>query len=278
MITIQKNRDRSEYSFANINLLGQCNAKCFFCLGEDIPHLLRQHNQNRVHFSQWKNFDRFLETVPSKRLYITGQNTDSLVYHYIDELIPYLKGKGFDVGIRTNGYLAEKKIDTVNQCTLSVGYSIHSLKNDSNKLILGRNRSPNWDYLLTNTNQSRVSIVLNRYNKDELYDLLDYISQFPNVKYIQIRRISTDHRFEQFKEDIQIYEDTFKEFDSNHTKTGEFYLAQQYDYKGKEVNFWRTVETSVNSWNYFTDGTISDNYFVVEGYEQNYQRKDAQYA
>lgn len=29
---------------------------------------------------------------------------------------------------------------------------------------------------------------------------------------------------------------------------------------------WRTVETSVNSINYFTDGTISDEYFIVEGY------------
>lgn len=267
-----KNRSREDYSFANINLLGRCNAKCFFCLGEDIPELLRKHNQNRVHFSEWKNFERFLNTVPTNRIYITGQNTDSLVYRYTDELIDHLHSRGFQVGIRTNGYLAEKQMETVNKCDLSVGYSIHSLNDDTNMKILGRNRSPNWDYLLKNTNGSRVSIVLNRHNANELYSLLDYISQFPKVKYIQVRRISTDHRFEQFKQDIEIYEQTFKEFDSKYIRTGEFYLAQQYDYKGKEVNFWRTVETSVNSWNYFTDGTISDNYFVVEGYEQNYEK------
>lgn len=270
---IVKNRNREEYSFANINLLGKCNAKCFFCLGEDIPHLLRQHNQNKTHFSEWKNFDKFLNTVPSDKLYITGQNTDALVYHYTDELITYLQDKGFKVGLRTNGYLAEKNIATVNKCNLNVGYSIHSLNDNTNNLILGRNRTPNWNYILEQTNNSRVSIVLNRHNKNEFYDILDYISQFPNVKYIQVRRISTDHRLEQFKQDIEIYEQMFNEFNMTYNKIGEFYLAQQYDYKGKEVNFWRTVQTSVNSWNYFTDGTISDNYFVIEGYENNYQNK-----
>jgi hypothetical protein len=51
------------------------------------------------------------------------------------------------------------------------------------------------------------------------------------------------------------------------------YWGQQIDIYGKQVNFWRTVETSVNSINYFTDGTISDNYFVVEGYVKNYKNR-----
>jgi hypothetical protein len=30
-----------------------------------------------------------------------------------------------------------------------------------------------------------------------------------------------------------------------------------------------TVRTSVNNYNYFTDGTVSDEYFVIEGYLKN---------
>ena len=41
----------------------------------------------------------------------------------------------------------------------------------------------------------------------------------------------------------------------------------------KPVVFWRTIKTSVNSLNYFTDGTVSDEYFVVEGYLKN-RKKD----
>ena len=55
--------------------------------------------------------------------------------------------------------------------------------------------------------------------------------------------------------------------------TGKFYLAEQYNLYGKEVNFWRTVETTCNSLNYFTDGTCSSEYFIVEGYLKNYKRQ-----
>jgi hypothetical protein len=42
--------------------------------------------------------------------------------------------------------------------------------------------------------------------------------------------------------------------------------AEIYQYRGIDVVFWKTTETTSNSLNYFTDGTISDEYFVVEGY------------
>ena len=36
MNMIIKNRNRQVPTFANINLLGKCNADCYFCLGKDI--------------------------------------------------------------------------------------------------------------------------------------------------------------------------------------------------------------------------------------------------
>jgi hypothetical protein len=42
--------------------------------------------------------------------------------------------------------------------------------------------------------------------------------------------------------------------------------ADVFRISGVPVCFWRTVKTSIGSFNYFTDGTISDEYFVVEGY------------
>lgn len=101
---IEKQRNREKYTFANINLLGKCNANCYFCLGKDIDEILSLQNQTQVHFSEWKNFERFLKVCKEnniKKLYITGQNTDSLVYKYFEELVEYLKNEGFLVGIRT---------------------------------------------------------------------------------------------------------------------------------------------------------------------------------
>ena len=68
---------------------------------------------------------------------------------------------------------------------------------------------------------------------------------------------------------VQEYEKLHKFVESSHPLIREFYGAPIYDIDGVEVTFWRTVQTTVNSINYFTDGTLSDEYFVVEGYMKN---------
>ena len=277
IVTITKRRDRANYTFANINLLGKCNAKCYFCLGEDIPELLRKHNNTKQHFMDWPNFDRFVdrcEQLNINKIYLTGQNTDSLLYKYRYELLSYLKHLGFTVGLRTNGYLAHTNMNLLNMCENSVGLSIHSLKPEVNYQIMQRHDIPDWDTLIPQIINPRVAIVVNRYNKDEFFDILQYLSKFKNIKYVQARRISTDTRYEMFKEDLAVYEDLYEKVqrDWRDHYTGEYYHAQQYNMFGLQVNFWRTVQTSVNSINYFSDGTLSDNYFVVEGYKANYQR------
>lgn len=278
-VLIVKRRDRSDYTFANINLLGKCNAKCFFCLGEDIPELLHKHNQTRVHFSEWKNFNNFLEKCKSlniKKLYITGQNTDSLIYKYLNDLIDYLHTQDFFVGIRTNGYLAKDNLSVINKCDNSVGYSIHTLNPEVNKVIMGRSDFPDWERVISETKNPRIAVVVNRHNANEFFEILSFLKKFKNIRYVQARRISTDTRYDQFKDDLVAYEKLFSHVEDNfpHRYLGKFYDAEQYNLLGMQVNFWRTVQTTVNSVNYFTDGTISDNYFVVEGYLQNYKNTD----
>lgn len=269
---INKNRNREKYTFANINLLGICNANCYFCLGKDISEELSGKNQLNVHFSEWNNFEKFLnqcETEGVKKLYLTGQTADGLQYNYLEEIIDYLQNRGFLVGVRTNGYLAEKKIDAINKMKDEIAYSIHTLKQEVNKIIMGKSYLPNWDKIIPISGDNvRISIVLNRYNINEFDDLIKYISKFDNVKYIQVRRISTDTRYELLEEDIKLYEEFYQQIEEKYSnnKIDDFYCAQRYIIEGKEVNFWRTVETSVNSLNYFTDGVCSDEYFIVEGY------------
>ncbi len=126
---------------------------------------------------------------------------------------------------------------------------------------------PRWDKIIPQSGENvRISIVLNRYNINEVYNLIVFTAKFPNVKYIQIRRISTDTRLSFLQEDIDLFEEYCKNFSHNYRQTGQFCGAQQFNVYGKDVVFWRTVETSCNSLNYFTDGTCSDEYFIIEGY------------
>jgi MoaA/NifB/PqqE/SkfB family radical SAM enzyme len=273
-IEIKKNRDRVAPTFANINLLGECNANCYFCLGKDICEELKGKNQLDTHYTNWKNFPDFLSLCAEnniKQLYLTGQTADGLQYKYLKDLVIHLQHFGFTVGVRTNGYLAIEKMRDIQLMKDEIGYSIHSLDNETNKKIMGRYDLPDWDKIIPASGDNvRVSIVLNRYNVDEFFKIVGYLSTFENVRYIQVRRISTDTRVEELQEDIDLYEEFYEMFKKvGYKKKGEFFCADQYEVFGKEVNFWRTVETSANSFNYFTDGTISDEYFIVEGYLKN---------
>lgn len=264
---IEKNRNRKAYTFANINLLGSCNANCFFCLGKDIKNELSDLNQMNVHYTKWNNFEHFLNQCKElnvKKLYMTGQTADGLQYNYLEELVDYLQDYDFTVGLRSNGLLALSKINVINKMKDEIAYSIHSLKPDINKLI-GAPIHLDWEKIISNSGDNVIiSIVLNRYNYKEIFELIEYISQFKNVRYIQVRRISTDKRLSELNEDIEIYENVYKDIVQKYPKVGEFYLSQEHIISGMRCFFWRTVETNVNSLNYFTDGTCSNEYFVVE--------------
>jgi molybdenum cofactor biosynthesis enzyme MoaA len=281
MMDIEKNRNRGNYTFANINLLGKCNANCYFCLGKDIPELLNKHNQEKVHWSKWNNFDKFLDRCKVegiKKLYLTGQNTDALCYKYFDEFVDYIQSSGFVLGIRTNGYLLKDHVNAVRKLQDEVGLSAHSLNPETNYKIMKRRDILDWKSIIpsvkSKTNTIRVATVVNRYNADEFESVMKYLSEIDEIKYIQARRISTDIRKDELMPDIEIYENVYQKMISKHKIYGDFYGAQLVNMFGKEVCFWRTVETSANSLNYFTDGTCSDNYFVVEGYLKNYKKED----
>lgn len=273
LVNNEKNRNRDAFSFANINLLGRCNVNCFFCLGKDIEKELAPFNCLKTPFEEWPNFEEFLrkcEDAGIRRLYVTGQNTDSLQYEDLDRLICHLRNLGFGVGLRTNGYKALEMMDVINECNLSVGYSIHSLSPTTNRMIMGRADIPDWPTILQTTHRPRVSIVLNRCNESEFFKLLQFMAKYRLVRYVQVRRVSTDTRLDELAPDIAAYERVYtKVRDVFEMKDKIFGDAEVYEIYGQDVVFWRTVKTTANSYNYFTDGTISDCYFVVEGYLKN---------
>ncbi len=178
------------------------------------------------------------------------------------ELISYLHGQGFTtVGCRTNGMLADRIWGPNGRRTVqlfdTVSYSVHTLQQHTQNIILGgRHYSvPDWKTIFKMSEPARVraAIVLNRYNQHEIYEILNYLAD-TNVDYIQIRKVCTDNRVQELEADMAAFE--------------RFEDAPQYIWAGKKVSVWRTVGTSVNSLNYFTDGTLSNEYFVIEGYSK----------
>jgi MoaA/NifB/PqqE/SkfB family radical SAM enzyme len=275
-MNIEKNRSRNKYTFANINLLGKCNFDCRWCLGKDISDF-SNFNCLNTHFSKWIQFDKFIERVKEngiKQIYITGQNTDSLCYPHLEELIDFLKKSDFYVGIRTNGLLAPRNIHVINKCTTCLGdavsFSVLSRDKAIHKKIVGHENIPDWENIFPQiTVPMRVAIVIDRYNVSEFFTLVNWLSKFKNIKYVQVRRISTDTRYDEFKEDIQLYDTLLSDVNSCKRKIKEYETATSYDIDGVECSFWKTIQTTANSMNYYCNGVISDDYFIIEGYLKN---------
>lgn len=265
-----KNRSREAPTFANINLLGKCNVDCYFCLGKDIETWLAGKNQLAVPFQEWENFEQFLtlcEHNSINKLYVTGQNTDSLQYKYLMDLINYLHSRNFKVGLRTNGYLALARLDEINSCELSTGYSIHTLRPATNQIIMHRRNLPDWDSILQVTERPRVQIVVTRYNQYEVLDLIKWLADYKHIRYIQLRRVSTDLRREMLAPDAVAYDELLEDIQEQYPCEETLWdSAQVYRIHGMPVCCWQTTATSINSFNYFTDGVVSTEYFIVEGY------------
>jgi molybdenum cofactor biosynthesis enzyme MoaA len=278
-VNTTKNRNRDPYSFANINLLGKCNADCFFCLGKDIEHLLCKQNQMDMHFLNWARYEEFLKLCKQhgiEKVYLTGQNTDPTLYPYLAALIGHIQSYGFACGIRTNGLaVTDRTLEAIRLCREEIGYSIHTLDPMTQKMIMGVKKIPDWGKLLYESGDNvRVSIVLNRCNEYELFDILRFTRNFSELRYIQVRRISTDTRLDVLAPDIAAYERVYTTVSRAFPLKKRFVTdAEVYDIYGQDVVFWRTIKTSVNSINYFTDGTISEKYFIVEGYLDHHHKE-----
>ena len=114
-----------------------------------------------------------------------------------------------------------------------------------------------------------MATVVTPHNMDEVIDLIKYTSRHPQIRYFQVRRISTDTRFEELKEDIASFEVLEKKIKNRFKKIKEYELAPIYDIFGVQTVFWKTIATSANSLNYFSNGVVSDEYFIIEGYLKN---------
>ncbi|MBT5021274.1 radical SAM protein [Candidatus Woesearchaeota archaeon] len=265
---IRKNYNRSNYSFANINFQGPCNMNCFFCIGKEFDKI--ENNSLEVPPENLPNLRSYLELCKSngiKKIYLTGQNTDPLMYKYLDELIDIVQEEfGLVAGLRTNGILAKEKIATINKCKGEISYTVLSLNSETLYRMTGARKVPDYAEILRKTKSpKRVSTVLTRYNQDEL-DTIVSLAAKAGAEYVQVRRISTDIRYDFLSDHIRAFDKKLADIKTEWEKVDEFELSPVYKSQGVNVSFWKTVETSVNSLNYFTDEVISDNYFIVEGY------------
>ena len=262
--------------YGEILFLGPCNLHCYFCLSNEMPKLNQDNNdQMHIHFKEWPNFVKylyFLREEGIKKIYLSSVTTEPMLYEYIGKLIAYLKSYGFTVGIRTNGYLAIPKMDELLLCDEEISFSINSLNPATNKKICGISGIPDYRGIfktfIENNKKCRISIVINKYNAHEIKDILNYISVYSCVNYMQIRQVYKYGKKD--KEEIVAFQRTEKWLKENAKLVGNYYESPIYEYNGLRVSLWKDVfkRESIHSYNYFTNGLISEDSLLIPAYEE----------
>lgn len=256
-----------QIDYGEILFVGQCNFKCFYCLGHEM-HESTKYNTLNTHFQNWPNFNKWLDDLHNtnvKKIYLSSTNSEPLLYEYLSELIDYLQDMRFDVGIRTNGSL---DTSVCSKCKEEVSLSLQSLNPNTFQKIT--NVPLSFDFLKNlskiKSDNMRVSIVVNRYNYKEIFDILDQLKDY-NLRYVQLRQC-----YKYYETDIQPDIDAFN-YVLNELKAfpikGNFNESIIYDVYGLSVSVWETVfkKESISSSNYWTNGVITNNNLLVEGYE-----------
>lgn len=253
--------------YGEILFVGQCNFKCFYCLGYEM-HKSTKCNTLNTHFQEWPNFSKWLYKLQRhnvKTIYLSSTNSEPMLYTYLSELIDFLQELGFNIGIRTN---ASHDLLVCNKCKEEISLSLQSLNPETFEKITGV--SLTFDFLnnlrqLTNPNV-RVSIVVNRYNYLEIFDMLHKLKKY-NLRYVQLRQCYKYYETD-IQPDIDAFNDVVSKLKSFPVK-GNFNESIIYDVDGLPVSVWETVfkKESISSSNYWTNGVITDNNLLVEGYE-----------
>ena len=253
--------------YGEILFVGPCNFKCFYCLGNEMHESTKVVNTLNTHYLEWPNFQnwlKFLKENKVTKLYLSATNSEPLLYKYLSELIDYLQEMGFNVGIRTNASL---DISVCDKCKEEISLSLQSLNPKTFEKIT---ETPlTFDFIehlnqLTNNN-IRISIVINRYNYLEIFDILNRLKNF-NLRYVQLRQC-----YKYYETDIQPDIDAFN-YVVNKLKEypikGNFNESVIYDVNGLSVSIWETVfkKESISSSNYWTNGIITNNNLLIEGY------------
>jgi hypothetical protein len=74
--------------------------------------------------------------------------------------------------------------------------------------------------------------------------------------------------------DQEVFDELHQYVSENYKLVDTFHGTEFYEIFGKNVSFWKNWNTNINSLNYFSDGTISESYFIINRYLNNKNRKE----
>ncbi len=240
------------YDFANILFAGPCTARCPFCIGWQIDPRLSVNNLDEF---PPRNLDRFVEMIwehAIPQVVFTGTTTDPQLYRHEVRLIDRLRKclpAGTQISLHTNGRLALKQIDVLNQYDrVCVSFPTFDLL--TYEKMMGVRGVPDLATLLDRAQiPVKISSVITADNHAQLPHFLARCHAL-GIRRMVLRHLYGDDHYWPLPDQLQ--------------RRGTYRSQPIYDYYGLEVTVWRFEASISTSINLFSDGTISESYLLAE--------------
>ncbi len=178
----------------NIHLSGPCNRSCYYCIGQ---HMMALNGQNNLDTWPLAGLEEFVDQCNARgisRVYLTGSNTDPLLYQHIEELERYLikniEQRRIRFGLRTNGALLARRWAALESFD-SISVSITSFDAAIYMATMGQGQPPTVSLLCELAQQTdlTVNIVLCPEIVEDMDILwtLETLATVPGLKRVNLR-------------------------------------------------------------------------------------------
>jgi MoaA/NifB/PqqE/SkfB family radical SAM enzyme len=240
---------RFAHWFGNIHLSGPCNRACYFCIGQHMMALDALNNLGTWPLLGLAAFLKQCALRGVETVYLTGTNTDPLLYRHPGRLAGALREAGFRVGIRTNGIAFHPQtwklydVGSVTICSL----------NRATSLAMMGGEPPDLPRILTHSGlmDLKVNVVLGPENRAEIPALLDTLEAYG------VTRVNLREPYGQPRQGDPLMSGRFPR--------GQKLGMPVYDWRGMSVMYWDVHYVEVESVNLYANGRISETYPITKG-------------
>lgn len=262
------NDNEFKHWFGNIHLSGPCNRSCYFCIGQ---HMMSLDPLNVLATWPLEGIEKFVRECRRRKIkevYLTGSNTEPLLYQHLGKLVRYLRQEipGVHLGIRSNGVLApEKMYEWLLFDEASI--TVCSTSTEINQQMMG-GPPPDLKEIVRlcrdQLMQMTINITLGPENKTDIHYTLDDILNLDYWwKWINLREPYGQPRvgnpLEGWTKAGTIYGMPYYLVDTD--------LNDPLAATGMRVTYWDVHYVRVKSVNLYANGHISTDYSVSKGHD-----------
>jgi hypothetical protein len=255
--------------FGNIHLSGGCNRSCYFCIGQNMMEL---DPLDTLKTWPLPGVDVFIEKCLErgvKDVFLTGTNTDPLLYHYCQALSYLLKQKIPDCrfGIRTNAAAVNHYFKL--KCFDMGSVTICSFDPYIYKKMMGSGSPPDIKGLVLAAadynwiGPPKVNVVLGPENAGlSLRAGGDLMNTIIKCAMAGVRRINLREPYGQahIGNPLTSYEKY---------RIQDVHGMPTYEIAGCHITYWDVHYCEVESVNLYANGKVSEDYPITRGHSDN---------